>query len=182
MEPVSWSWPLSFGRPTVNLKSSLSSASHTFCSDAWKHGKLCLRFKLRLFPKAETALQGRTSGLCVAVLSVQWISLKSEPLLTWTLDGEHLKLILSSTCFQFSGWGTLNVSIHFKQKCLSNLVNAHLYVMDPLLFDFYCIIPRYGPLATGWTTRGTGFRVPVGSTIFTSPYRPDRLWGPPNFL
>jgi hypothetical protein len=27
-----------------------------------------------------------------------------------------------------------------------------------------------------------GVRVPVGSRIFTSPCRPDRLWGPPNLL
>jgi hypothetical protein len=27
-----------------------------------------------------------------------------------------------------------------------------------------------------------GVRVPVGSRIFTSPRRPDRLWGPPNLL
>jgi hypothetical protein len=27
--------------------------------------------------------------------------------------------------------------------------------------------------------RQVGVRVPVGSTIFTSPCRPDRLWGPP---
>jgi hypothetical protein len=26
---------------------------------------------------------------------------------------------------------------------------------------------------------GVGVRVPAGSTILTSPYRPDRLWGPP---
>jgi hypothetical protein len=30
--------------------------------------------------------------------------------------------------------------------------------------------------------RGAGVRVPVVSRIFTSPYRPDRLWGPPNLL
>jgi hypothetical protein len=30
--------------------------------------------------------------------------------------------------------------------------------------------------------RGVGVRVPVGSRIFTSPYRSDRLWGPPNLL
>jgi hypothetical protein len=29
---------------------------------------------------------------------------------------------------------------------------------------------------------GVGVRVPVGVTIFTSPRRPDRLWGPPNLL
>jgi hypothetical protein len=28
--------------------------------------------------------------------------------------------------------------------------------------------------------RGVGIRVPVGSRIFSTPYRPDRLWGPPS--
>jgi hypothetical protein len=27
-----------------------------------------------------------------------------------------------------------------------------------------------------------GFRVPVGSTLFSSSHRPDRLWGPPSLL
>jgi hypothetical protein len=30
--------------------------------------------------------------------------------------------------------------------------------------------------------RGFGVQVPVGVRIFTSPRRPDRLWGPPNLL
>jgi hypothetical protein len=30
--------------------------------------------------------------------------------------------------------------------------------------------------------RELGVRVQVGSTIFTSRYRPDRLWGPPNLI
>jgi hypothetical protein len=36
-------------------------------------------------------------------------------------------------------------------------------------------------IATGYwlDDRGIGFRVPVGSRIFTSPCRPNRLWGPP---
>jgi hypothetical protein len=29
---------------------------------------------------------------------------------------------------------------------------------------------------------GIGVRIPVGPSIFTSPYRPDWLWGPPNLL
>jgi hypothetical protein len=35
-----------------------------------------------------------------------------------------------------------------------------------------------------WTgkRRGLEFRVPVGSRIFSSPRRPDRLWGPPSLL
>jgi hypothetical protein len=32
----------------------------------------------------------------------------------------------------------------------------------------------------GLDDRGVGVRVPIGSRIFFSPNRPDRLWGPPN--
>jgi hypothetical protein len=34
----------------------------------------------------------------------------------------------------------------------------------------------------GLNDRGVGVQVPVGSRIFSSPRRPDRLWGPPNLL
>jgi hypothetical protein len=39
-------------------------------------------------------------------------------------------------------------------------------------------------IATGYglDDREVGVRVPVGSRIFFSPNRPDRLWGPPNLL
>jgi hypothetical protein len=34
----------------------------------------------------------------------------------------------------------------------------------------------------GLDDRGVGVRDPVGSRIFSSPRRRDRLWGPPNLL
>jgi hypothetical protein len=39
-------------------------------------------------------------------------------------------------------------------------------------------------IATGYGLEdgGIGVRVPVGSRIFSSPRRPDRLWGPPSLL
>jgi hypothetical protein len=39
-------------------------------------------------------------------------------------------------------------------------------------------------VATGYglDDRGIGVRVPVGSRVFSSPCRPDRLWGPPSLL
>jgi hypothetical protein len=39
-------------------------------------------------------------------------------------------------------------------------------------------------IATGYGLhdRGVGVRVPVGARIFSSPYLPDRLWGPPCLL
>jgi hypothetical protein len=42
---------------------------------------------------------------------------------------------------------------------------------------------QYSAVATatgyGLDDRGVGVLFPVGSRIFTSPYLPDRLWGPP---
>jgi hypothetical protein len=39
-------------------------------------------------------------------------------------------------------------------------------------------------IATGYglVDKEVGVQVPVGSRIFNSPCRPDRLWGPPNLL
>jgi hypothetical protein len=39
-------------------------------------------------------------------------------------------------------------------------------------------------IATGYglDDRGVGVRIAVESRIFSSPRRPDRLWGPPNLL
>jgi hypothetical protein len=39
-------------------------------------------------------------------------------------------------------------------------------------------------IATGYglNDRGFGVRVPIGSRVFSSPRRPDRLWGSPNLL
>jgi hypothetical protein len=34
----------------------------------------------------------------------------------------------------------------------------------------------------GLDVRGVGVRVPIGSRIFSSPRRPDQLWGPPSLL
>jgi hypothetical protein len=39
-------------------------------------------------------------------------------------------------------------------------------------------------IATGYglDDLGVGVRIPIRARIFTSPCRPDRLWGPPNLL
>jgi hypothetical protein len=66
-----------------------------------------------------------------------------------------------------------------------------------MLLDL-CLHPRYGnmfimfdvscgsivDIATGYglNDRGVGVQVPVRSRIFTSPCRPDWLWGPPSLL
>jgi hypothetical protein len=41
---------------------------------------------------------------------------------------------------------------------------------------------RYSDWLRAGRPRGSEFRVPVGSRIFSSPRRPERLWGPPSLL
>jgi hypothetical protein len=58
---------------------------------------------------------------------------------------------------------------------------------DPVTLVSYCkswsrdsvvsIATSYGQY-----DRGIGVRVPVGSRMFSTPRRPDRLWGAPNLL
>jgi hypothetical protein len=65
----------------------------------------------------------------------------------------------------------------------------HSYFMYILhLIFLYFIVYSNNPSAVGIATgyglddRGVGVRVPVESRMFSSPRRPHRLWGPPNFL
>jgi hypothetical protein len=57
---------------------------------------------------------------------------------------------------------------------------------DILFFVFYLMMSRDSvvgiAISYGLDGRGVGVRVPVGSRIFSSPRRPDRLWGSPNLL
>jgi hypothetical protein len=63
--------------------------------------------------------------------------------------------------------------------------------MNRVKFTFFSGLPHFPGsresvvgIATGYglDDRGVGVQVPVGVRIFTSPRRPDRLWGPPNLL
>jgi hypothetical protein len=63
-----------------------------------------------------------------------------------------------------------------------------LYISKYFIFYTYCIDLRSRDSPVGIVTgyglddRGVGVRVPVGSRIFSSPQRSDRLWGPPSLL
>jgi hypothetical protein len=62
------------------------------------------------------------------------------------------------------------------------------FLIRSLDFSIELILSRTRDSVVGITTgyrlddRWIGVRVPVGSRIFSSPRRPDRLWGPPSFL
>jgi hypothetical protein len=67
-------------------------------------------------------------------------------------------------------------------RCFTSLKRFHLFCMVSDLI--LCGESRDSAVgvAAGYTLddRGVGVRVPVGARFFSSPRRPDRLWGPPN--
>jgi hypothetical protein len=77
----------------------------------------------------------------------------------------------------------MNIELYFALAIRNNL--------DNFLVDYSTILPHCSKsrdsaldiaTAYGLDDGGVGVRAPVGSRIFSSPHRPDRLWGPPNFL
>jgi hypothetical protein len=109
------------------------------------------------------------------------------------------QLSKSSTkdCFALQILGALKCFLHF----CTFLPSVHF--CELLLLPLYLIFPESNKsfvpfssiarlrsrdsadgIATGYglDDRGVGVRVPVGWRIFSSPSRPDRLWGPPNLL
>jgi hypothetical protein len=56
-----------------------------------------------------------------------------------------------------------------------------IFLIYFILFASLCSRDSAVDIATGYMVgdRGVGVRVPVGSRIFSSVRRPDRLWGPP---
>jgi hypothetical protein len=58
------------------------------------------------------------------------------------------------------------------------VVHLNLYVLSLRSRDSIVRIAT----SYGLNDRGVGVRVPLGSRIFSSSRRPDRLWGPPNLL
>jgi hypothetical protein len=69
--------------------------------------------------------------------------------------------------------------------------NINLHCHENVKADFFLTIPVISrsrdstvSIATGFGVddRGVRVRVAVGSRIFSSPRRPDRLWGPPKLL
>jgi hypothetical protein len=67
-------------------------------------------------------------------------------------------------------------SVLFWKFFLSSSSSSSLFYYHPN-DSLVCIVTGYG-----LNDRGVGVRIPEGSRIFSSPRRPDRLWGPPSLL
>jgi hypothetical protein len=71
---------------------------------------------------------------------------------------------------------------------VNELIKDRICFPDYRVFGFMHPLNRSRDSVVGTTTgyglddREVGVRVPVGSRIFSSPRRPDRLWSPPNLL
>jgi hypothetical protein len=80
----------------------------------------------------------------------------------------------------------LSVRSDCSSQCIASAniihINTHQRERENTMFIF--IYDSAVGIATGYgmDNRGVGVRVPVRSRIFSSPLRPDRLWGPPSFL
>jgi hypothetical protein len=83
------------------------------------------------------------------------------------------------------------LSYFFKIYLNITITSTHMSSKMLCSFRYKSSIPLYYGsrasvvgIATGYGLdgRGVGVRVPVKSRIFTSPRRPDRLWGPLNLL
>jgi hypothetical protein len=98
---------------------------------------------------------------------------------TWRSRGENKEGVWQSPCNSFQGHPHLSsppILAHAADHTLmlrSRMHGACLWSLDSSVG----IATGYGP-----DDRGIGVRVPVGSRIFSSARRPDRLCGPPNLL
>jgi hypothetical protein len=79
-----------------------------------------------------------------------------------------------------SSWDSNHVPPEFKFRSTVAFINIFLFLAC------CCVMSRDSSvgIATGYGLDGrrVGVRVPVGPRIFSSPHRPDRLWGPPSLL
>jgi hypothetical protein len=68
----------------------------------------------------------------------------------------------------------LRISIFMKLEASSEIMFIMLIIIQDSVVG---IVTSYG-----LDDQEVGVRIPIGSRMFSSPYRPDRLWGPPNLL
>jgi hypothetical protein len=74
---------------------------------------------------------------------------------------------------------------HMALPASRGVLTTSLYEKAQQLTEFMFVLLFSGSWYSDWLRAGqptVRVRVPVGSRIFSSPRRPDRLWGPPNLL
>jgi hypothetical protein len=74
---------------------------------------------------------------------------------------------------------------NFATSCMHDHEQTHLFSRLSDVRKQYISLHIFTPraeIATGCGLHDRGVGVPVGSRFLTSPYRPDRLWGPSNLL
>jgi hypothetical protein len=87
------------------------------------------------------------------------------------------------SCLTFTWPSSVDAGKHW-DNALNQATAASFNLLPNLLLVILLSRDSSVGLATGYEldNRGVGVWVPVESRIFSSPRRPDRLWGPPNLL
>jgi hypothetical protein len=120
------------------------------------------------------------SAFCCRRGSFVWICLLTCLLLPYL----HINDYCLSHNWSYTFYTSVCLKLYPHQ--LSKLRHMRKEMLRPLRTvhrKLWCRDSSVGIATTyGLDDRGVGFRVPVGSRIFSSPRRPDRLWGPPSLL
>jgi hypothetical protein len=93
--------------------------------------------------------------------------------------GHSLSQLLRSWKVQYSTMYHWTIARIFFLRGRTSSAHRKVHIITLCFFRL-----RVVGIVTGYglDNRGFGVRVPVGSTIFSSPRRPERLWGPPSLL
>jgi hypothetical protein len=116
-----------------------------------------------------------------------------RPLCVLYVRPSNLKLLLYSADISGIRYNLMllyqNTYVLKMQNLLRRLfLRSHIFNLIFPIFHLYYLAFRSRDSVVDRVTgygldgRGFGVRVPVGSSTFSSPRRPDRLWGPPNLL
>jgi hypothetical protein len=112
-------------------------------------------------------------------------NIRSIRVLVWCTDRAVKGTgIITFTKFLFTMWNVENCPCSLHGYRYNVWVYISVSILQPFLLELRRSRDSSVGIATGYglDDRGVGVRVPVGSSIFSSPRRPDRLWCPPILL
>jgi hypothetical protein len=164
--------------PNTLASGRLRWRQHSSCVPGLKRCRMCLPWTFRLnLAFLCTAFWVYVTTSCVWSLQINTAEVCVNP-----LDGDmHLENWVSQNicCKNFrlvflTGNYTMDsLFLNIVSLC----IYTYIYIHSERERETVGIATGYGP-----DDRGIGFRVPIGSRIFSSPRHPDRLWGPHNLL
>jgi hypothetical protein len=130
--------------------------------------------------EASVFLWGQYSTKCWSLISFLWGQYSTK---CWGLSFVMRTVQYKILKRQFFLWGQYSTKYYKASVLLWRQYSTKCYKVSVQLYGRYSAQWRAG-IATGYGLDdwGVGVRVSVGTSIFTFPHRPDRLWGSPSLL